>query len=234
VAVFAKVPASSFAVKMNIYKALISFGAYLVENGRLTQDYVDSIRKLKPKRQRDPRRTHLGPADLERMFDIILTRRYPVFYNQTLAAMVACMAYAGLRVSEVCSLRQEHVDLEARILHVLHGKGGKSRKVGISVPLLAYLQSYEAYRIKGDFYFLSANGKPFDRHRVGRKVKRISRRLGVDITCHGLRRTFATLAANRGHSVNSIRIALGHSELETTLAYLRTSETEVIEAMKEW
>lgn len=116
----------------------------------------------------------------------------------------------------------------------VHGKGGKDRKIGISKVLLSYLKPYHLARPAGFTYFLLAPGVPYDKRLLQKHVKAIADRLFVDVTCHGLRRTFATLAAGQGKSVNYIRIALGHSNLATTQAYLRTSETEVIEAMKGW
>jgi integrase len=62
----------------------------------------------------------------------------------------------------------------------------------------------------------------------------LSDKLGIPVTCHALRRTFATIADKQGRSINSIRIALGHTNLRTTQVYLRTSEAEVVEQMKDW
>ena len=97
--------------------------------------------------------------------------------------------------------------------------------------LLTLLRAYAAIRPQGDFFFLQPSGAPFVRRMLQKRLLTISKRLGIDITCHGLRRTFATLAASQGRNINSIRIALGHSNLTTTQAYLRASEAEVVEAM---
>lgn len=163
-----------------------------------------------------------------------MSRTKPMRENVTLAAMIACMLYAGLRVSECCSLRPQDVDRTSRMLYVRHGKGGKDRRVGISAALLSYLDAYEAVRPQGKLYFADADGRAWDRTRLAKRMKLVSRDLGVDLTCHGLRRTMATLAAAQGRNVDAIRIALGHTDISTTQQYLRTSEVEVIESMKGW
>lgn len=232
--VFGKTPVRSFSTRQNTHIVLMSFGRFLVEEGRVTRSVIDELRLLKPRRQCEPRRTHLKPDDVQRLFDGILTRPTKIGDNVTFAAIVGCMVFGGLRVSEVCNLRPNDVDLEARLINVRHGKGGKDRRVGISNALIGYLTAYQAIRPRGPAYFLQADGGTFDRNKVGKRLKLLARRLGIDITPHGLRRTFATLASSQGRSIDYLRIALGHANLETTQAYLRTSETEVIEAMKRW
>ncbi|MBO9542721.1 tyrosine-type recombinase/integrase [bacterium] len=233
--VFEKIPPKSFALKLNTFNALISLGKYLVAEGVLGPDALAALRPLKPRRQMDPRRTHLKPLDVTRLFEVILTRsKTTAAENLTLAAMVACMVYAGLRVSEVCKLRVQDVDFGERILTIRHGKGGKDRRVGVSTDLLRHLDRYRAVRALGGAFFIDSDGAAFNRHKLAKRMKQLARCLGVDITCHGLRRTFATLAANQGRSINAIRIALGHSDLTTTQAYLRQTEGEVVAAMRDW
>jgi integrase len=151
-----------------------------------------------------------------------------------LAAFVGCMLYAGLRVSEVCNLDRDDVDLDNGAIYIRRGKGGRPRAVGISSALRARLVDYLALRQQGEKFFTQVHGQGYTRTSMAQRMIKLSRQTGFHVTCHGLRRTFATLAASQGRSVNSIRIALGHSKLDTTQAYLRTSEAEVVEAMKNW
>ena len=51
-------------------------------------------------------------------------------------------------------------------------------------------------------------------------VERYSKRLGVRVAPHDLRRTFAKLA-HRGHSpLEQIQLSLGHASVQTTERYL--------------
>ena len=232
--VFTSIPVASYATKANTYNALVSFAKHLAMEGLVPASTVDELRAFKPRRQSEPRRTSLKAEELKRLFDVILTRPNAVADNLTVAAMVAVMAYAGLRVSEVCNLKPDDVDLPGRVLTVFHGKGGKNRRVGISQALYAYLKDYQAIRPASVWYFAQSHGAGYDRNMLAVRMRVLSRRLGKPITCHGLRRTMATLASSQGRNINALRLALGHAQIQTTQAYLMTSEAEVVADMAGW
>lgn len=232
--VLASIPEESFSSKMNTYRALLTFGRFLIESGRLPEQVVEAIADIKLKRVCEPKRPVLKAEDLQRLFDTILTRKCAPQDNLMLVAVCSCMCYAGLRNSEVCNLRLEDVDLQERVITVRRGKGGKLRKVGISSVLKSRLEDYLKVRPNGPRFFNPSDGTTLSRPSLGRRMIALSNKLGIHVTCHALRRAFATLADKQGRSINSIRIALGHTNLRTTQVYLRTSEAEVVEQMKDW
>ena len=54
------------------------------------------------------------------------------------------------------------------------------------------------------------------------------------MSCHGLRRTFATHASDAGRSVNHIQLALGHRSIATTQVYLMADQAAAARAMRGW
>lgn len=232
--VIASFPAKSFSSKINTYCAVLKFGKYLIADGVLPPSTLDRLIPLKPKRLSEPNRVSIKADQVPRLFDHLLSRKAAPYDNLMLAAFVACMLYAGLRVSEACNLTRDDVDLVDGTIYIRRGKGGKSRTVGITSALRVRLLDYLTVRHKSEQFFNQSNGQGLTRTSMAQRMIKISSQTGFHVTCHGLRRTFATLAAAQGRSVNSIRIALGHSKLDTTQAYLRTSEAEVVEAMKNW
>lgn len=240
---FESMKGKSRSLKQNTVIALTSFGKFLVSEGVLKPDALSIVRDFKPSRGSDPRRTSLKSADLPKLFQAISICLRDPHENVTLAAMVGTMLYAGLRVSEVCNLKIKDVSLEERVIAVRHGKGRKDRQLGIRKELLELLTSYLQSREQNErisvehgeqLFFIRGQGKPWNKDRMARRMQKISKVMQADITCHGLRRTFATLAAAQGRSVNYLRIALGHTSLAATEAYLRTTEAEVCEAMRNW
>ena len=244
---FAALASKSHSLKLNTVIALTSFGQFLVAEGQLTPDALPRVREMRPKRGPEPRRTSLKSADVPRLFHAISVRTKDDLENLTVAAMVGCMVYAGMRVSEVCALRIKDVVLDEASLIVRLGKGRRDRKLGIRPELATLLRRYVEIRPKlaqtlgkalpagGDErFFVGPNGAGWNKDKMAKRMQHLSRIIGADITCHGLRRTFATVASAQGRSTNFIRIALGHQHLSTTQTYLRTTEEEVAESMKGW
>ena len=72
------------------------------------------------------------------------------------------------------------------------------------------------------------DGRPLDRHQVGRIVRRVARQAGLgNVHPHQLRHTLATQAINRGMRLESIATMLGHRSLRMTLTYARIANKTV-------
>jgi len=130
-----------------------------------------------------------------------------------------------------CGQCREDIDLNKGFLIVQCGKGGKSRKVGISKALLALLE--ECKKSRGSLLNNSENN-PMDRHGIRARLNRIGKKAGVKVHPHALRRAFVTINANKGRPLQMLQIACGHSDIKTIRNYCMTSEQEVIEAMQGW
>jgi site-specific recombinase XerD len=140
---------------------------------------------------------------------------------------ILMIAYgAGLRVSEICSLKLTDIDSERMLIHVC-GKGRKDRYVRLSHRLLAVLRAYwRKARPQGPYLFPGPNPeRPLTRAAVHRVLKAIEARCGLAkrVTMHRLRHAYATHLLELGVDLLSIQHLLGHSSLRTTLRYLHMS-----------
>jgi site-specific recombinase XerD len=138
---------------------------------------------------------------------------------------------SGLRVSELCGLDLDHVDVDRQRLAVW-GKGDKERAVPITAPCAQRLQAWIDHgraelldtlpHVPGDAAALFHNsaGK-----RLGpRDVRRIlDRRSPVPTHPHALRHTFATHLLDGGADLRVVQELLGHSDLATTQIYTHVS-----------
>ena len=81
-----------------------------------------------------------------------------------------------------------------------------------------------------DFLF-TRHGERMSRERVDKAVRRIAKDAGITskVTPHRLRHTLATLAINRGMTLESIANLLGHRSLSMSLVYARISNRTVHE-----
>lgn len=143
-------------------------------------------------------------------------------------ALLETMYAAGLRVSELVSLKQTDVDIHAALV-VCHGKGSKERRVPIGKSAVHWLQQYSSVRAgygKPTSPFLFTNrGRPLTRQFAWAMIKRYAAKAGVkDISPHTLRHSFATHLLQNGADSRSVQALLGHSDISTTQIYTHITD----------
>lgn len=145
-------------------------------------------------------------------------------------AMIEVFLSTGVRVSELIALKVSDIDFNNKSVHVRNGKGGKERTVYMSDLARAHLQTYLSKRGSfADVLFINRYGQPFNSRRsIAMRLDKLSERSGVDnVHPHRFRRTFATGLASRGMDIQEIKKLLGHSNINTTLEYVYTSDEQV-------
>jgi len=155
-------------------------------------------------------------------------------------ALIAVLWRCGLRISEALSLELRDVDLNAGTVRVRHGKGDRSRTVGLDEQTTALLTRWLDRRKKigpgaRAPIFCTLQGGWIDTSYVRRLLPRLAARAGVQrrVHAHGLRHTYAAELAREGTAINVIRDALGHTSLAVTDRYLRdVAPTHVIDTMR--
>jgi len=120
--------------------------------------------------------------------------------------IVLTYLYTGLRLSEVADLRWERVDLDAAVITIVEGKGGRDRAVPIHPRLLEVLGVWSRTNGSGPL-FRSRRGRPLTDEGIAEMFRRfVKGRLGIECTAHQLRHSFATeLRRHCKHSVEVIR-----------------------------
>jgi integrase/recombinase XerC len=155
-------------------------------------------------------------------------------------AIMELLYGAGIRVSELCGLDLEHVDLQDRMARVL-GKGNKQRVVPFGAPCSDALASYLERR--ADLYGARGGGQEPNAlllSRIGRRltvrqVQNRVRRYGLlgagrpDLHPHALRHSCATHLLDAGADLRGIQELLGHASLSTTQRYTHVSIDRLLE-----
>lgn len=142
-------------------------------------------------------------------------------------AMLELMYGAGLRVSELVSLKSIHISKNEQVLRVT-GKGNKERLIPYGEVaakyLLIYSENARPLLLKAkpsEAFFLSKFGKAMTREMFWQIVKKYARI--ADITAplspHTLRHAFATHLLNHGADLRAVQMLLGHSDISTTTIY---------------
>ena len=141
-------------------------------------------------------------------------------------AIVELLLSTGMRVSELTGLEIQDVNFGEMSIHVRHGKGAKERTVYMTDLARQHLRAYLADRKAFDgAVFLNIEGKPINPGGVRHVLHELGKRAGVEnVHPHRFRRTFATSLANRGMDIQEIRKLLGHTNIDTTMEYVYTSD----------
>lgn len=141
-------------------------------------------------------------------------------------AMLELLYAAGLRVSELLSLKPGDLDT-ARGLLRCKGKGDRERVVPVGGVALHHVLVYQstvraACKPKtGMPLFVNRRGKPMTRQTVWKMIKKYARAAGIrrEITPHTLRHSFATHLLENGADLRVVQELLGHVDIVTTQKY---------------
>jgi integrase/recombinase XerD len=147
------------------------------------------------------------------------------------------MRFAGLRVSEVCKLCVEHIDMEGAAVWVRDGKGGKDRRVPVQPFLKRALRGWVGTRGDGPV-FVSAKGGG---HLTTRAVQLLIKRLAIQAKLpearrarkyhpHSFRHFYATDLLDKGATIYQVMELLGHENLNTTQQYLHATPEQLARA----
>lgn len=146
-------------------------------------------------------------------------------------ALSAVALDTGLRVSELCRLRLADVDFTKRRLQVIC-KGGKWGEAMFSAATAAHVERWLAMRPgKAPTVFCSTRDPfaPLTVEGLQVIVRRWGEVLGVKLSPHDLRRTFATLAVMNGAPTRVVQVAGRWSDVAMVELYTRSLDGAAIE-----
>ena len=160
---------------------------------------------------------------IERVFDSFdLDNPLEVRNRCILETIYAC----GLRISECCNLRLDHVDQSNLIITVI-GKGNKERMVPfyprLSELIDLYVKMYRNVYADEEFEYLfvsNRHGKISSRSvQLLLEDVKVKTGIPIDMHPHMLRHSFATHLLDNGADLRTVQELLGHENLSTTQLY---------------
>ena len=144
-------------------------------------------------------------------------------------AVIELLFGTGMRIGELCGLRNCDVDLERGLVRII-GKGNKERVVDVCMPvtlaaLREWVQVRETPTDTNAFFFTNRLGHGLAPQIVRLLVHQIAKECDIDknVTPHTFRHTFATLLLEENVDVFTIQHILGHSSISTTQIYLHVN-----------
>jgi len=177
---------------------------------------------------REPRRLPvvLSPEEVARLLDAASGLKY--------RAALSVAYGAGLRASEVVSLKLTDIDSSRMVIRVEQGKGRKDRYAMLSEPLLHLLRAWwlagreRDVMLPGGWLFPGQNPvNPLTTRQLRRAFDGARVAVGIDkrVSLHTLRHCFATHLLEQKVDIRVIQVLLGHSKLDTTARYSHLAST---------
>jgi len=133
---------------------------------------------------------------------------------------------AGLRASEVVSLKAADIDSARMVIRVEQGKGRKDRSVMLSEHLLELLRAWwKAARPQGWLFPGQNRVNPLTTRQLNRACHAAARMAEIEkrVSLHTLRHSFATHLLEQKIDIRVIQVLLGHKKLDTTALYTRVA-----------
>lgn len=144
---------------------------------------------------------------------------------------ILLLAYsAGLRVSEVTSLRVTDINSDRMQINVNEAKGKKDRVVTLSPAILELLREYyKLYKPKTWLFEGQYSGEHYSSRSAQQIFKEAYKKLGLPPQCsfHSLRHSYATHLLENGTDITYIQKLLGHNDINTTLRYTQVSNRDI-------
>ncbi|MEH6823937.1 MAG: site-specific integrase [Motiliproteus sp.] len=186
----------------------------------VTLDRIGAIRLMSHVRVHRKLPVILSTEEVTRLIDAATSPKYKT---------ALAVAYgAGLRISEVVSLKVGDIDGQRKLLRVDEGKGGKDRFAMLSPVLLSMLRDWwriartHRLMLEGGWLFPGQNPiNPLSSRQLSRgfHAAATAAALNKHVSMHSLRHAFATHLLEQNVDIRVIQVLLGHKRLETTALY---------------
>ncbi len=205
-----------------------SISKFLVTEKIISEDPTENLR-LPMQWERLPKA--LGMDDIKKLLN--LDHEPSAFSLQPLfvrdSAMLELMYSSGLRVSEIISIKVNDLNFEGGFLRVT-GKGSKERVVPMNHRAMEKIKKY-TQELRPDllknrqspYLFLTNRGMPMTRQRFWQALKKFGDMVGLELTPHVIRHSFATHLLEGGADLRSVQKMLGHADISTTQIYTKVT-----------
>jgi site-specific recombinase XerD len=184
----------------------------------------------------------LEGSDLERILEVPLKVELPEIIRKRDKAILELFFSTGLRVSELCKLKIENINLKKDEFTV-RGKGAKLRVVFLSDQAKKWLGEYsQARHDMNPYLFIShdkaAGGRKKEEGLTPRSVQRLVQKyakvagITKEVTPHTLRHSYATDLLMNGADIRSVQAMLGHASITTTQVYTHITDQQLRDVHK--
>jgi integrase/recombinase XerD len=209
-------------VNRKIMIAKMAFKRILEANkGQVTQEQherivkaMDSVKRLREPAASDVCNKILTEDEIKRLLDGAEQ------YNPEISLFIETLWRTGLRISELLGITLKDCKYIGNGIYAIRvlGKGSKERTTYLEQSFFNLVRGYFG---SSSFLFKRKGKRRRSRSYVSMNVKRMAARFldRRDVSAHSLRHSFATHSLEQGMSLEWVRQALGHSDIQITARY---------------
>lgn len=134
--------------------------------------------------------------------------------------------YTGIRCSELKCFSKDKIYETNKV--DIKGKGNKTRTIFLPKILLIELKKWNVNKIN-----VASNGKELTEKQINLIIKNIGiKKFNKNITCHSLRRSYATNLLRMKVDIKTVSKLMGHSNINTTARYIHFTDEEIISKLE--
>lgn len=218
------------ATQQNYFRHIRAFCNWAYSEGHITEDVLDGL-KLPKVQNNNPK--YITKAQLDSVVSVI---REEYRENETqkqrralwLDDVIIFAFCTGLRLSEVCRLQWDDVDLESGHFIVANRgktatKSGSERTVALTAPSSDVIERRKNRSTESSVYVFTSGDdeSQLNAKYVSKRFRHFRKKAGLPdgINFHSLRHSFGSAMASQGVSMYTISKIMGHSSLEVTQKY---------------
>lgn len=216
--------------------SLQTFYRHLFHTEQITEDPMLRLDLTFRLPQRLPR--HIPNHVLNALFQELYARESTACTEYQLkcaarnVAVIELLFSTGLRISELCELTTDTVNLHDKII-LIHGKGNKERILHITEAptiqaLYKYIRLFSSDLTTSQYFFINKLGHPLSPQSVRNMINHLTQEasIAMHITPHMFRHSFATGLVNQDVDIRCIQEILGHSSIRTTEIYTHVDQSK--------
>ncbi|MDY0278606.1 MAG: site-specific integrase [Acholeplasma sp.] len=185
-------------------------------------DIDSSILKIKKLREKKKTVDRLSDNELKLLFQYLKSLDLTIHNNYVYSTLYRFILDSGVRIHEAINIKKNNVNFDHQVIHLEETKYSKERFVDFSTFTKKDLIKL-SHMHNGEYLFWNINKNrkisyDSDIQYFYRKINKESNIKGL--TAHRLRHTFASISAQNGMNILSLKEILGHENLRTTQIYL--------------
>ncbi len=219
------------------FSSIRGFHQYLVANGYSQMDPSDLLETPRLKRKLP------YVLSINEVISIINQPNVNVLLGIRDRAMLEVIYGCGLRISELLTLRLNHLYLEDELIRIV-GKGFKERFIPINKEAIRWLKVYLArvrpqltnVKTTRNIVFLNRRGSPLSRMGFWKILRKYVLKANIShvVHPHTFRHCFATHLIDNGADLRSVQELLGHVDISTTQIYTHVSRQQLTKIYKKY